>query len=425
MIVGDSVLFYKASHRKSAPRRRGPAKILAVDDAGATVKFHGRTFRVDAQDVGRVDWNPNLGSPDTSDGMRSMALGRPQGADRMSLGRPLWGLIEARAASPNEQQNVHDVTGSPPSPVTAPVPASLPLPFQVAPFPASSVQPSPANSLFRKNRTQFLAPVDTQGNYDHVTYDDLRDLRQRRGYARKDPEAVKKPRLATMDAVRRKRNCDIEGAADTSQTLSGKRGRAKSDAMDNSDDVPATQDKRCHASDLSLAFVSEKDIVKRQTQWMDPVMRPHRDASHACAAEGVGAAISARTAEKCSRTSDQELTVAPEKLRVGRAGAAQERKLGDGVKFKVLQSVEMFPAPDSIAYSRVPTWKMADGAENAKAHFASEGYRDPDLKDIFAETSGRVFLRSSDPQTVSSGALEERGIRSPDIKNALHQANGM
>ena len=183
MLVGDSVLFYEASHRKSAPRWRGPAKILAVDDTGATVKFHGRTFRVDAQDVGRVDWNPNLGSPNTLDGMPSVALGRPQGADRMSLGRD-GGPIEDRAASPREQQDVHDVTGSPPSPVTAPVPASLPLPFHVAPSPAPSAQPPPANSYYEKNRAQLPAPVDTQGNYDHLTNDDLRDLRQRGGYAR-------------------------------------------------------------------------------------------------------------------------------------------------------------------------------------------------------------------------------------------------
>ena len=59
--VGDSVVSYKASNSKGSPRRRGPAKILDVDDAGVTVKFQSQTFKVarhcvrgrlDAQDAG-------------------------------------------------------------------------------------------------------------------------------------------------------------------------------------------------------------------------------------------------------------------------------------------------------------------------------------------------------------------------------------
>ena len=44
--VGDSVVSYKASNSKGSPRRRGPAKILDVDDAGVTVKFQSQTFTV-------------------------------------------------------------------------------------------------------------------------------------------------------------------------------------------------------------------------------------------------------------------------------------------------------------------------------------------------------------------------------------------
>ena len=44
--VGDMVLFFKARNRKSFPRRRGPAKVLEIDDAGATVSFQSQNFDV-------------------------------------------------------------------------------------------------------------------------------------------------------------------------------------------------------------------------------------------------------------------------------------------------------------------------------------------------------------------------------------------
>ena len=44
--VGDSVLFYKAPHRKSHPRWRGPAVVLDIDDTGALVKYQTQTFKV-------------------------------------------------------------------------------------------------------------------------------------------------------------------------------------------------------------------------------------------------------------------------------------------------------------------------------------------------------------------------------------------
>ena len=62
--VGDSVPSCKAKKRKSAPRRRGPAKIPDVGDAGATTNFQGQTFKVarycvrgkvEVQDAGEVD----------------------------------------------------------------------------------------------------------------------------------------------------------------------------------------------------------------------------------------------------------------------------------------------------------------------------------------------------------------------------------
>ena len=44
--MGNSVLFYEVSNRHGAPRWRGPAMILDIDDAIATEKSQGQTLKV-------------------------------------------------------------------------------------------------------------------------------------------------------------------------------------------------------------------------------------------------------------------------------------------------------------------------------------------------------------------------------------------
>ena len=44
--VGDIVLFYKAQDRGSLRRRRGPAKVLEMDESGVAMSFQSQTFKV-------------------------------------------------------------------------------------------------------------------------------------------------------------------------------------------------------------------------------------------------------------------------------------------------------------------------------------------------------------------------------------------
>ena len=44
--IGDSVLPFKAVNQRSASRRRGPAKILDIDNTRVTVRFRGPTSKV-------------------------------------------------------------------------------------------------------------------------------------------------------------------------------------------------------------------------------------------------------------------------------------------------------------------------------------------------------------------------------------------
>ena len=61
-----------------------------------------------------------------------------------------------------------------------------------------------------------------------------------RGYSRKDAKAAQDPRLATMNAVGQKLNCDVAAVADTSETLPGERIRAADVATARQDDLPVT-----------------------------------------------------------------------------------------------------------------------------------------------------------------------------------------
>ena len=68
------------------------------------------------------------------------------------------------------------------------------------------------------------------------------------------------------------------------------------DAKDNSDGLPAPQGNRCRASDPHLPCIADREIVEDNPQWWEPGMKARWGATHASAVEGVGAAISARTA---------------------------------------------------------------------------------------------------------------------------------
>ena len=42
--IGDTAPFYEAANGKSAPRRKGPARILGFGDTGVTVASQSQTF---------------------------------------------------------------------------------------------------------------------------------------------------------------------------------------------------------------------------------------------------------------------------------------------------------------------------------------------------------------------------------------------
>ena len=115
--------------------------------------------------------------------------------------------------------------------------------------------------------------------------------------------------------------------------------------------------------------------------------------TNAFAAGGVGAAISAWSAEECSRVSGQELPGEGEKLHGDLESTAREREVGDWKRVDVFQPVEASALSRSFGDTRlVLIWEMVDGKKNVKARLISKGYQDPDLRGSFVDASGCVSL---------------------------------
>ena len=66
--VGDSAIFCGQISRKSAPKWRGPAIILDIDETGVTVKFRSQTFKIARYRVRKRAGSP----PRTQIGTRDM-----------------------------------------------------------------------------------------------------------------------------------------------------------------------------------------------------------------------------------------------------------------------------------------------------------------------------------------------------------------
>ena len=67
---------------------------------------------------------------------------------------------------------------------------------------------------------------------------------------------------------------------------------------------------------------------------------------------------------------------------------------------------------------------MVEGEKAVKACPVATGYQDPGLRDGKVDTPGRDSFRPSRLQVISLGAVGKWNIWSPDIKNAILQADG-
>ena len=113
----------------------------------------------------------------------------------------------------------------------------------------------------KNNPALSKAPFVGREHYADMSYDQMHELCNRRGYNRKDSKEVLKTQVGSMGAEERKRTFTGDNPMDTSVTVTRKRGRATEDVVGKSDASLGSQEKRCRVGDLRLAFVTEKEAA--------------------------------------------------------------------------------------------------------------------------------------------------------------------
>ena len=89
---------------------------------------------------------------------------------------------------------------------------------------------------------------------------------------------------------------------DTSETVTGKRGRAPAQGATGSDILNQSQEKLCRVGHLHLAFCADEEVAEEHAQWWHPEMKSRLDAkarqdlSEPVVVDGMGAAMSALVA---------------------------------------------------------------------------------------------------------------------------------
>ena len=144
-------------------------------------------------------------------------------------------------------------------------------------------------SPFDQNCVERVAPADTRGHYENLTYDELRRPRCKRVYAQKDSKAASQTRLNAKNAIERKRARHME------------------DAMTTLGESIEASEKRSLVDALNSAFVSEKEVAKGSAQWRDSRMEDKYGATEATVLESDYATISARAADQCVKSLGQGL----------------------------------------------------------------------------------------------------------------------
>ena len=137
-------------------------------------------------------------------------------------------------------------------------------------------------------------------------------------------------------------------------------------------------------------------------------------------------AASAWVADERSGVLGRELSPREEEQHAELVPAANIKELKAWEKFDVCEALKADNPSRQIAQTRwVLTWKMVDAQNSVEARLVAQGYQDPDLQDGSVDTSGCVTLRSSHLQVISLCAIKTWKMRSPDIKNAFLQADGL
>ena len=182
--IGDTSLLRKSTNKKSAPRRRGPAQVLDIDETGATVKFQPQTFcvqeKVEGKDVDVEESDPLHA--------RMWAVGSAPSEQLMQ--RDMGGGMDAGGGEGNRTSGSSAPgSGDGYHPATIPAPNSPTLSEKLPPSPRSPVRHPEWKSSFDKESEPRQAPGVDWARYDQLAWD-------QRALRWKESEGVLKTRLA-------------------------------------------------------------------------------------------------------------------------------------------------------------------------------------------------------------------------------------
>ena len=135
---------------------------------------------------------------------------------------------------------------------------------------------------FDKQRAPSQAPERVSGNYDYLSYDQVRDLCKARGYHKKDAKAVLKTRLEAMDAVERHSMKQTENDMDISPSVLRKRNRPVEDGSVLEPTQQEVAGKRSRGDTPSTTMEVDPAVAQAHAQGWSPELKPKLEMEPIC-----------------------------------------------------------------------------------------------------------------------------------------------
>ena len=110
------------------------------------------------------------------------------------------------------------------------------------------------------------APECASGNYDHIPYDQIRNLRKSRGYQKKDARAVLKTRLEATDAAARQSLKPNENDMGTSSSVLGERNRSMAEPSNIGSSSQVVGGKRSRGDTPATALAADLAVAHAHAQ---------------------------------------------------------------------------------------------------------------------------------------------------------------
>ena len=271
MAVADIVLFYKTPNRKSSPRRRGPAKVLEIDETGVAVYFQSQTFKVARFCVRRRAKESEVVD---QDGRVPRSTADPWAGNWHTEKDGVRANVEEDAPMEPESAGAgENVAPAQPPATENPMASPRLIPAPESPRHVEDLELSPLqndvndpSASFDKKCAPSQAPIMEGSQYDHLTYDELHNLCKSRGYCKKDAKTALKTRLEAMDTVARNSSQLQTDNMDTSYSVLGKRERPLSDSHIAEMPTQLSVGERSRGEALATTLVVDSAAAKEHAQ---------------------------------------------------------------------------------------------------------------------------------------------------------------